>query len=240
MAEESAQGTEKSQMVCPTCGIEPQGAVTCPACGTNLAYTRLVSRATWETRQARDEGDTGSPSPVVIRKATYLGGHPRLGDQRVSDLEITVDDRGWTATRSVSVDSSGRETRQTRFSLPWEEIRTMEVEVGGRHALARRLVLAGVVGALTSKTKVFVLLGTADGEAFFEIHSRHPERIRAQLSPWTKTGPERIPQSGAATSAPDADSLVRRLHELADLRDRGVLQPEEFERLKSQLLSDAG
>ena len=177
-------------------------------------------------------------SPMVIRKATYLGGHPTLGDQRVADLEITIDERGWTATRSVAVDSSGREIRETRFSVPWEAIRNVEVEVGGRHALARRLVLAGVIGALTSKKTVFLLLGTADGEAFFELHSRHPERIRAQLSPWTKLRSDGESQEERAPSPRAADSVVRRLHELADLRDRGVLEPEEFERLKSQLLSE--
>ena len=117
---------------------------------------------------------------MVIRNAIYLGGHPKLGQQRISQLEIVVDDRGWTGSRSVSVDSSGREVREVRFSLLWDAVKGVEVEVGDRHAMARRLLAAGVVGVLTAKRKVFLVLRTTEADAFFELRTRQPEQIRAQ------------------------------------------------------------
>ena len=229
------------EKVCPRCGTDPDRAITCPGCGTNLAYTRLLTRTEWETKQTTVEETSGEIAPMIIRGATYLGGHPKLGRQRISRLEIIVDDRGWTCTRSLSVDSSGREVREVQFSLPWDAVTEVEVEVGGQHAMATRLLAAGVVGVLTAKRKVFLVLSTAEGDAFFELHSRHPERIRAQLSPWTKahlTGSvEASHVSRPPSAAPDAGSPVGRLKELADLRDRGVIDPEEFELLKADLLS---
>jgi hypothetical protein len=43
--------------------------------------------------------------------------------------------------------------------------------------------------------------------------------------------------SNAPTSAMDADDVTRTLASLADLRDRGAISPEEFERKKAELLS---
>jgi Short C-terminal domain len=232
---------ESFEKVCPRCGTDPGGAITCPGCGTNLAYTRLLTRTEWETKQTKVEDTSGEISPMIIRGATYLGGHPKLGKQRISRVEIVVDDRGWTGTRSLSVDSSGREVREVQFSLPWDAVTEVEVEVGGQHAMATRLLAAGVVGVLTAKRKVFLILTTAEGDAFFELHSRHPERIRAQLSPWTKahltSSVEASHVSRPPSAAPDAASPVGRLKELADLRDRGVIDAEEFELLKADLLS---
>jgi hypothetical protein len=205
-------------------------------------YTRLVTRTEWCAKQAELTATGTALAPMVLSSATYLGGHPKLGEERIAQLEIVVDDRGWTGTRSVSVDLSGREVREVQFSLPWDAIRGVEVEVGDRHAMARRLLLAGVVGVLTSKRKVFLVLSTAEGDAFFEVHTRHPERVRAQLSPWTRahhTSSVAAPaDSPSSTSIPSASSAVGRLQELADLRDRGVIEAEEFEVLKAQLLSE--
>jgi hypothetical protein len=160
-----------------------------------------------------------------------------LGERPIRRLEIVVDDRGVTGTTSVAVDSSGREVRDVRFSLDWKTLKELEIEVGDRHAVTTRFLVAGVVGALSSKRKVFLVLGTADGEAFFELHSRHPERLRAQLSPWI-TQQQSTSNGHSAPSISDGHSTVGRLQELVDLHDRGMLQPDEFELLKSKLLSE--
>ena len=177
-----AEAAVKTQSVCPNCKTDARGAVMCPGCGANLTYKRLVTRVAWDGR--------GSRAPVVIRGASYYGGHPLVGEQRLRNLEIVVDDNGWRATQSVAVDNMGRETREVRFSIGWESIKTVQIEVGDRHAVAGRLLVAGVVGALSSKRKVFLVIETTGGEAFFELHSRHPERIRAQLSPWITAAPK--------------------------------------------------
>ena len=50
-----------------------------------------------------------------------------------------------------------------------------------------------------------------------------------------------IPTSAAATATSasaidDPDEVTRTLHSLADLRDRGAITPEEYERKKADLL----
>ena len=48
-----------------------------------------------------------------------------------------------------------------------------------------------------------------------------------------------VQPAAVAGGAPAGDQLVDRLDRLADLRDRGVLSPEEFEAQKAKLLSRA-
>ena len=59
--------------------------------------------------------------------------------------------------------------------------------------MAFRFAAAGLVGLLTAKRKVSLVLGTAQGDALFALHDRRPQRIRAQLTPsiaaYTGTGP---------------------------------------------------
>ena len=211
-----------AEKVCPRCGTAPGKVITCPGCGTNLRDERLVTRTEWQAKQAEPGAAPDALVPMVIRNAIYLGGdHPKLGQQRISQLEIVVDDRGWTGTRSVSVDSSGREVREVRFSLPWDAVKGVEVEVGDRHAMARRLLAAGVVGVLTAKRKVFLVLRTTEADAFFELRTRQPEQIRARLSPWTRAhhiGSVEAPSdSPAPSSTSSASSAVSRLQELAQI-----------------------
>ena len=88
-----------------------------------------------EKPQAGSEDAVAPPSPVVIDTASYLGGHRKLGDERLRHLKIAVDEHGWTVTQSVQTDVWGRELRENRLcSIPWETVRTVEIEADGRHA----------------------------------------------------------------------------------------------------------
>ena len=48
-ADEAEIAADEHQKVCPTCGFEAEGII-CQGCGTNLSYTRLVTRTEWNQR----------------------------------------------------------------------------------------------------------------------------------------------------------------------------------------------
>src|SRR5438270_10918530 len=125
-----------------------------------------------EKPQAGSEDDVAPPSPVVIDTVSYLGGHRKLGDERLRHLKIAVDEHGWTVTQSVQTDVWGRELRESRLcSIPWETVRTVEIEADGRHAPTRRFSAAGAFGPLRSKN-LSVRSGTDDGAALVQVHAR--------------------------------------------------------------------
>jgi uncharacterized membrane protein YdbT with pleckstrin-like domain len=73
--------------------------------------------------------------------------------------------------------------------------------------------------------------GERGREVFSDI--RHPEEVQREIYAQGETNKQRMYQGGPARGAP---STAGELERLADLRDRGVLTPDEFEAQKRRIL----
>ncbi len=116
--------------------------------------------------------------------------------------------------------------------------------IGGGFSVAGAaagMLTASALNAMTTSTSIdtVVHLETPSGELFLHYGQQTPEVLRRTLSPvFTKLRqgqPSDSSQGGAS-----GDHVVDRLHKLADLLDRGVVTPEEFAKLKTDLLSGRG
>jgi uncharacterized membrane protein YdbT with pleckstrin-like domain len=77
--------------------------------------------------------------------------------------------------------------------------------------------------------------GERGREVFADI--RHPEAVQREIYGQGETNKQRMYQGGSPRSAP---SVAGELERLADLRDRGVLTPAEFEAQKRRILGSGG
>jgi hypothetical protein len=73
--------------------------------------------------------------------------------------------------------------------------------------------------------------GERGRQVFADI--RHPEEVQREIYAQGEQNKERMYQGGPPRGAP---STAGELERLADLRDRGVLTPEEFEAQKRRIL----
>jgi hypothetical protein len=131
---------------------------------------------------------------------------------------------------------------QARISIPLDEVASVDVADGTVSKSKVGATLAfGVLGATGSrgtKTEVSVVAHLKSGAtAYFLI----PDSKEGRLAVRAKAGPilqrRRIPfadQLPASETAPVG--IADQLRKLKELRDEGVLSPEEFEKAKAKLL----
>ena len=66
----------------------------------------------------------------------------------------------------------------------------------------------------------------------------HPEKLRTAIWTHVGTGGVSIPEAASSPSAPSASTPAGRLAELNDLRNRGLITPEEFEAKRREAVRD--
>ena len=113
--------------------------------------------------------------------------------------------------------------------------------IGGGFGLAGAaagMLTASALNAMTSSTSIdtVIHLQAPSGELFFHYDQQTPEVLRRTLSP-VFTRLRQGQPSGPPQGNASASGVVDQLHKLADLLERGLLTPEEFAELKSDLLS---
>lgn len=112
----------------------------------------------------------------TIVQAKYLGGHP--SHPKGQPVSLQLDDDGVRA-----------KVVRTVLVFPWDEVTSIEVEgpegVEKRVTATRLLTLGVFAFAAKKKSKLsYVVVGTAEGEAIFEVAKHTPMEMRAKLS-WT-------------------------------------------------------
>jgi len=110
--------------------------------------------------------------------------------------------------------------------------------VGGGFGLvgaAEGLIVASVLNALTTRTSVTTIihLATAEGEIIFHNGDEAPAALRITLSPIAG----RLAGRGASASRVASDPVTR-LKQLKELRDEGLLTPEEFEAARARVAGE--
>lgn len=132
---------------------------------------------------------------------------------------------GWTGLE-IAVEGAGAITKGGGF-------------IGGGFGIegaAVGMLTASVLNALTTSSQMDTVLRlqTADAEVYLFYGAETPEALRRSLSPVFL----RLRQQ--ATTQPSSGSgdghVVDRLHKLADLLDRGLIDKDEFAALKADLM----
>jgi uncharacterized membrane protein YdbT with pleckstrin-like domain len=108
------------------------------------------------------------------------------------------------------------------MEIPLEAINDVRFEQG----VFERMIGAGSL--------VIESAGERGRQAFSDI--RHPEEVQREIYAQGETNKQRMYQGGPPRGAP---STAGELERLADLRDRGVLTPEEFEAQKRRILGQS-
>jgi hypothetical protein len=176
---------------------------------------------------------------VVIRPLTFLGGfgYP-LEVRRQYDLVFTAEGfRVVERQRKVVVEGLLREVDDLDISGSVKEFEGRFVGGGfGLTGAVEGMAIATVLNALSAGTEIntVVRIQTRTGELFFHTSSIAPAALRMELSPVFTQLRGQSRQEGA--SPPEGDK-IERLAKLADLLDRGVINAEEFGKLKADLLS---
>lgn len=110
------------------------------------------------------------------------------------------------------------------------------------------------VGSLLGGVSMSIMSG-ASTYAVGQVFIRHfstgaglfdfdPERSKAYYERYYEEGKEKAAQwekekkSGPKAASNNSDDALRKLERLAELRDKGVLSDEEFQRMKEKLLKD--
>jgi hypothetical protein len=106
---------------------------------------------------------------------------------------------------------------------------------------AESVISAGLKAAGTrSITKTVLSMRTTDSELFFLYTKTEPHQLRIDLSPALGRIREVLGSTRTnshVNQSPDATSIINQLKDASNLLDRGLITRDEFERLKSQLLS---
>jgi uncharacterized membrane protein YdbT with pleckstrin-like domain len=105
------------------------------------------------------------------------------------------------------------------MEIPLEAINDVRFEQG----VFERMIGAGSL--------VIESAGERGRQVFSDI--RHPEEVQREIYAQGETNKQRMYQGGPPRGTP---STAGELERLADLRDRGVLTPEEFEAQKRRIL----
>lgn len=176
---------------------------------------------------------------VLTTSCTYVGGHgyplrvQTLYSLVFSDNELRAEDASGEAASlpyvsliSIDVSGSGRTTTGGGF-------------MGGGFGLggaAEGIAVAALLNTLTTRTQMNTVLRIQSdtGELFFHNDAMTPDELRIRLSPiYTK-----LRQRAAIPAPSTSNDVIGRLSALADLRDRGAITAEEFEKLKGDLLRE--
>lgn len=138
-----------------------------------------------------------------------------------------VHDLGWEGLH-IEVEGAGVITKGTRI-------------MGGGFGIvgaATGMLAASAINTLTARTGIdtVIHLQTPAVELYLYYGSEVPAALRRTLSPVFLRLRQAEGRSAAAMPAPAEDHVVDRLHKLANLLDRGLIEPEEFARLKADLM----
>ena len=148
----------------------------------------------------------------------------------------------------LRVDSEGVSLAafKTIFTIPWSVIVALEVEgpeqASQRVTVTRALAVGVFALAAKKKSKAAVLIvRTQDGEeALFQTEKYTAPELRTKLTPFISQlrvaqAQSPAPVEAAKPSGVDSDP-VEQIRKLGELRDQGLLTPEEFEAKKTELL----
>ena len=136
---------------------------------------------------------------------------------------------------------------KTIFTIPWSVIVALEVEgpeqASQRVTVTRALAVGVFALAAKKKSKAAVLIvRTQDGEeALFQTEKYTAPELRTKLTPFIsqlRVAQAQSPapvEAAAKPSGVDSDP-VEQIRKLGELRDQGLLTPEEFEAKKTELL----
>ena len=136
---------------------------------------------------------------------------------------------------------------KTIFTIPWSVIVALEVEgpeqASQRVTVTRALAVGVFALAAKKKSKAAVLIvRTPDGEeALFQTEKYTAAELRTKLTPFIsqlRVAQAQSPapvEAAAKPSGVDSDP-VEQIRKLGELRDQGLLTPEEFEAKKTELL----
>jgi hypothetical protein len=189
--------------------------------------------------------------PAELRTASFASGFVFVGGY---GLEIPAGSHCglfWTDDRAT-VWPTRRGFHPAR--IPLSQIQN--VEIGGPGAVttggslmggglgpigaAEGMLAASLINSLTTKTKIHTMLSirSTEFEGFFFTDRFTPDRLRIAMSGVIGRVSS---QAQTASSTPVADSAadpVVRLRELAQLRDDGLMTPEEFEAARKRLVRE--
>jgi hypothetical protein len=210
-------------------------------------YAMLLELAQGKIRSAEILAAQRRRSPLrdaiaVVSRCLVLGGGglpPRVGET----WELA-----FTPTAMKLVDVAHRET-----TVPYEEVTAIEIGgpgatrtgggfFGGGFGLqgaAEGMLVASALNLLTTRTSIdtILCLQTKTAELFLLNHDETPNALRMRLSPVLTILRQREQARAEPSSRPDASgSVVDQLAKLSDLLDRGLIDEDEFRKLKGHIL----
>lgn len=128
-------------------------------------------------------------------------------------------------------------TKPSLIVAPWGAVEDITVDgsdVFQRRPSSRALIGFGLLGYAASTGKfAYVTVATREGPIAFEVKGALPREVSAQLQPILQHYPQ------GAVEGPDVARTdpLEALAKLGQLRDAGIVTPEEFEAKKAELLS---
>jgi hypothetical protein len=209
--------------------------VECSRCGAIFVNHKALNRHITQAHPPQKPADA-LQAEVFLPDCVVLGRYGyEAAPQSVRDLAFAEEDLILVSALEIE------------WRLPYDDLTNLELSgpgkrtegggfVGGGFGLegfAIGAAAAGLLNALTTRTKVETLIGLQwkGGELILLTSAGTPENLRHRLS-WV-FGRLRDREPAKADGDP-----VKKLKELADLLDRGLINQAEFDQMKASLLSD--
>ena len=209
--------------------------VECPTCRAVFVNQKALRRHITKAHPP-EKPEEARRAEVFLNDCVVLGRYGyEVAPRAVRDLAFAVDELvvvngteiewrlGYDALSNLELSGPGMRSEGGGF-------------IGGGFGLegfAIGVAAAGLLNALTTRSKIETLIGLQwkGGELIVLSSTDTPENLRHRLS-WV-FGRLRDRPADNASSDP-----VQRLKDLADLLDRGLITEDEFEQMKSRLLSE--
>lgn len=200
---------------------------------------RLCAVAHPSIRQARDAraADHWSTEIPLDFDLSYQGrllSRPAPSASEPMNVSVTVSDAGVALRRPEG-------SPWTHAFIRWTTADTVSVEgvdqLRNRPSVAA-VVFFGVLGlaARRKEAESYLVIETSDGPWVIEVKDTLPANLRADLSPLIRALPGEIARSEAPSPDADEEHVVATIRRLGELRDEGLLTPEEFNAKKAELL----
>lgn len=166
---------------------------------------------------------------VSFSRAHYAGGLSGTKPERRASTLVATDEKIGTGFLSPKTGV-----------VEWVNAVSVEI-VGGQAAKSKvgaelAFGALGALGAKGSQDRTTVVVRTKDGQrAYYEVFRVSPAHVAGKLSPILSAAGVPLHDEAAPAAAQGA-STADELRKLAQLRDEGILSPEEFEAQKAKLL----
>jgi hypothetical protein len=175
------------------------------------------------------------PHPKSPLRLDYIGGLPGADRER-KNVSARIDAEG------IHLSDPGAMLRWEQ-ELAWESVREFAVEGSDQvqqRVTVTRLLAVGIFAFAWRKKErsAFLVLDIGDGEVILASRNHTIHQLRTELRSLLATSAEHLRDPQAATSAPAPSTPAKRIRQLQELLDQGLIGQDGFDAKRQAIINE--